>query len=152
MSCSSLKEVGQSSDVPFAAAVGFTRVLKDGRRQMTFPSENFTTWDPLNEKPNPYFAFGPYDPYRIMDMKNAASPPVVGSEIKVLTAAELQIIEDKRRSAEKILADQLKKREAAAAAKAKKLHVEGQTKLKFGAAKTDISDDDLPNTTTTHTK
>lgn len=147
---SSFREVGQSSDVPFAAAVGYVRVLKDGRRQMTCPSEDFTTWNPLNERPNPHYAFGPYDPYRIMDAKNAVPLPKTGGEapeFKPLTAAELQIIEDKRRSAQKLLADQVKKREAAAAAKAKKLHVDGQSKLKFKpeAAKTDISNEYSPN-------
>jgi len=137
---------GQSSDVPFAATPFFTRVLKDGSYHMTHPTECFVTWDPHKEKVNPYSRFGPYDPYRIQEMREAeeyAAAPQVVDEKKLLE-------DEKRRATRHAFEEEMKKRAAAHAAKNAKMQVKGQTKLSFGGgANKDINEID-PKTELKH--
>jgi hypothetical protein len=143
-------EAGQSSDVPFAATPFFTRVLKDGTRMMTQPTECFVTWDPHKEKVNPYSRFGPYDPYRIQEMKEAeeyAAAKAAGLAAAPQVDEKKLLEEEKRKAAQYAFEDEMKKRAAAHAAKNAKMQLKGQSKLTFGAgAKKDINETPAQNT------
>jgi len=126
---------GQSTSVPFSAVAGFVRVLKDGTHHVTQPSDKFVTWDPNKEVVNPYAAYGPYDPYRIQEMKEAQA----AASSKLVADFKREAAAARHTAAQKAFEEEMKKRAAAHAEKIKKMLAPGQRKLGFGRAKKDIS-------------